>query len=405
MLFTIALHEFRASVLRASFVWMTLGMPILFVSYLGLVTGIGALSASEARRTGPPKPVAVVDEARLLGETEAFRTYPSVNVAEQALERGAISAFVVLPPDYIRDGELDLYSDQVDWWIATQPRRISRRIHEQLLRQSGIDPDLLDRTRGSAEVTQYQRSEDGSFIEVDQTLEIAAFAIPAGTTMGLIFALAMNASLLLASVVEDKENKMMDVLLSSARADDLLFGKVLGIVGAGLLQIGVWTIMTMPIGLIALATTVDTSALWTLVSIPRLLLALAFGVFSFLFYGVMLVGLGSFGSSFRDSQQLAAVVIMLPMIPLIASPLFLSNANGIVPRILSFFPPTCAPAMMLRVAIDDIAAWEIGSSLLVLLASIVIAVRGAAKLFRVGTLLYGKRPSIRRLWDALVEPM
>jgi len=274
------------------------------------------------------------------------------------------------------------------------------------LRTAGVDSELLARTRRRPAVSRYERGEADSFVKVDAALKLAALGIPAATTFGLILALAMNASLLLASVVEDKENKMMDVLLSSAPADDLLFGKVIGIVGAGLLQLTVWALITLPlVAFTVLATVDDPSALLSVISVPRLLLGIGFGVVSFLFYGVMLVGLGSFGSSFRDSQQLAAVVIMMPMVPLIAAPLFLSNANGMVPRILSFLPPTAAPAMMLRMAVDEVAAWEIALSLAVLLASIWLAVRVAAKLFRVGTLLYGKRPSLSLLIRSLVEPM
>ena len=405
MLFIIALHEFRASVLRPSFLWMTLGMPVLMALYTATVTGIGTVSASEARRVTEPRSVAVVDEGDLLDEADATKEFASRAEARNALDRGEISAFVVLPADYVDRGGLELYTDTFEWWAMGQPRALAARIHDRLLRDAGVDETLLSRTQARPDVTQYELSGE-HFVEVDVIFEAAAFAIPVGTTMGLIFALAMNASLLLASVVEDKENKMMDVLLSSARADDLLFGKVLGIVSAGLLQLAVWTLMTLPIGVLGLLATLDDpSTLWSVIAIPRLLLAMTFGVVSFLFYGVMLVGLGSFGSSFRDSQQLAAVVIMLPMVPVIASPMFLTNPDGMGPRILSFLPPTAAPAMMFRVAIGEVAWWEIALSFIVLIGSILLAVRAAAKLFRVGTLLYGKRPSLTLLWRALVEPM
>ena len=408
MLLTIALHELRASVLRPSFVLMTLGMPLLMGLYLLTVTGIVSLSAVEANRTGTARPwsFAVVDIGDLLDDTDGLRELDSRRAAIEALDDGTISAFVVLPADYVQRGEIELYAETFDVWAMGQPPRIASRVNQELLRTAGVDSELLARTRRRPAVSRYERGEADSFVKVDAALKLAALGIPAATTFGLILALAMNASLLLASVVEDKENKMMDVLLSSAPADDLLFGKVIGIVGAGLLQLTVWALITLPlVAFTVLATVDDPSALLSVISVPRLLLGIGFGVVSFLFYGVMLVGLGSFGSSFRDSQQLAAVVIMMPMVPLIAAPLFLSNANGMVPRILSFLPPTAAPAMMLRMAVDEVAAWEIALSLAVLLASIWLAVRVAAKLFRVGTLLYGKRPSLSLLIRSLVEPM
>ncbi len=406
LLFTIALHEFRASVMRASFVWMTLGMPVLMGLYVLTVTSIGTSAAQATRSSGTGQAVALVDEGGLLGDSEDFTTFDSVDEAGRALDQGSISGFVVLPSDYVESGRLDAYTESFDWWAVSQPRRMAGRIHDRLLELAGVDDALLSRLDQRATVTQFQRAEDGQFVEVDQVLYFASFLVPAGTIAGLVFALAMNASLLLASVVEDKENKMMDVLLSSARADDLLFGKVLGIVGAGLLQLAVWAFMAAPLALAALLATVsDTSLLWSVISVPRLLLALGFGVMSFLFYGVMLVGLGSFGSSFRDSQQLAAVVIMMPMVPVVALPVLATWPDGFGSRFLSFFPPTTAPAMMLRVTLAEVAWWELALSFGVLVVSIVVAVRAAARLFRAGTLLYGKRPSLGLLWEALTGPM
>jgi ABC-2 type transport system permease protein len=404
MIGVVALHEFLAAVMRRSFVWMTLGMPVIFVAYLALVAGIGRLAAADELSRRNSLPVGLVDEAAPMGAETHFRPFPSVQAAQDALRAGEIATFVVLPPDYVQRGAYTAYVREYRWFGSTRDDRIARHVHERLLARSGVDPALLQRTQRSPEVTTFELAEDGQFLEVDLQSRLAAFVIPVATTVGLVFALAMNASLLLASVVEDKENKMMDVLLSSTKADDLLFGKVLGIVSAGLLQILVWGVLLVALGL-AVASMFPVMDVLGALSWSRMLLALGFALLAFLFYGVMLVGLGSFGSSFRDSQQLAVIIIMLPMIPFVAFPLFLSDPNGPVPRVMSYLPPTTAPAMVLRLAAGPIAWQEVVFTLLLLGLSVVVAVQVSAKLFRTGTLLYGKRADVITIVRSLWEPM
>jgi ABC-2 type transport system permease protein len=403
MIGVIALHEFLAAVMRRSFVWMTLGMPLIFVAYLMLVAGIGRLAAADEVSRRNSLPVGLVDEGAAIGSESQFRPFASVPLAQDALRAGEIASFVVLPTDYVQRGAYTVYVREYRWFGSARDDRIARHLHERLLARSGVDPTLLKRTQTAPEVTTFELAE-GDFVEVDLQSRLAAFAIPVATTVGLVFALAMNASLLLASVVEDKENKMMDVLLSSTKADDLLFGKVLGIVSAGLLQIFVWGTLMGLLGLAA-ASMYPVGDVLGALSWSRMLLALGYALLAFLFYGVLLVGLGSFGSSFRDSQQLAVVIIMLPMIPFVAFPLFLSDPNGPVPRVMSYLPPTTAPAMVLRLAAGPISWQEVVFTLLILALSVVVATQVAARLFRTGTLLYGKRADVITIVRSLWEPM
>jgi ABC-2 type transport system permease protein len=404
MIGVVALHEFLAAVMRRSFVWMTLGMPVIFVAYIGLVMGIGRLAAADEVSRRNSLPVGLVDEVEPAGAETHFRPFATVQDAQNALRAKEIASFVVLPPDYVQRGVYTVYVREYRWFGANRDDRIARHVHERLLARAGVDPTLLQRTQKPPEVITFELAEDGQFLQVDLQARLAAFFIPVATTAGLVFALAMNASLLLASVVEDKENKMMDVLLSSTRADDLLFGKVLGIVSAGVLQLVVWGAM-MGLVAVVLASMLPAGDLLGQLSISRLPLAICFALLAFLFYGVLLVGLGSFGSSFRDSQQLSVIIIMLPMIPFVAFPLFLSDANGPVPRMLSYLPPTVAPAMVLRLAAGPVAWQEVIFTLLLLALSIVVAVKVSARLFRAGTLLYGKRADVITIARSLWEPM
>ena len=110
MIRVIALHEFLAAVLRKSFVLMTLGMPLLFGAYLGLVTGLGALAAAdEASRQSAAKPVGIVDPGGLVADPGAFRIFEDRARAEAAIRNGRLSAFAVIPSDYVQTGEYALY--------------------------------------------------------------------------------------------------------------------------------------------------------------------------------------------------------------------------------------------------------------------------------------------------------
>ena len=274
-------------------------------------------------------------------------------------------------------------------------------IRKEILKKTSLTDNEVDRIRNYASAKEFEISKEGDFEEVNLLSKGLSLGIPLAVAGLLVLALMMNASALLASIAEEKENKVMEVIVSSVSADHLLFGKVLGIVCAGLLQIVIWMAMISVIPLVlqsAMNEFVDYE-----INVGQLLISGIFMVIGFMFYGSLLAGMGSLGSTYKDCQQLSAAVIICACVPMMVATVFISDPNSTVPRYMSMIPFFSPVGMTLRLGSGDIPLWEIGISLLILIFSTWCAVKVAARLFRAGTLMRGKPPGIREIWKVLVQ--
>ncbi len=438
---TIAIHEFLFTIKRKTFYLVTLGMPLIVLAYGGLVALIAFSSASsELRSLG--KPIAVVDRSGILtgpggdlhdlqpGAVFEYESKPedlealmpargpgvadlpipktiyrllrfeALSVAQQALADGTVRAVVVVPEDYIASGTLQHFTLKRDL-LSTQAGLgfLGRLLGRNILRRAQLPPEAIARVQRDPAVVEYEQNPDGAFEPVNLYSKWFSLGMPLGISGLLLIALMMNAGLLLASVAEEKENKVMEVILSSVSAEQLLFGKVLGLVAAGVLQILVWLAM---VGVVPILTMTlvrehfDYDIHWVQMGIGCL-----FVLLGLVFYGCLLAGLGSMGSTYKDCQQLTVSVILCACVPFMAIASFASNPDGWVARLLSWIPLFSPGSMMLRTGLTVVPWWDVGLSLILLLGGIWLATKVSARWFRAGTLMVGKKPGIREIWQAL----
>jgi ABC-2 type transport system permease protein len=326
----------------------------------------------------------VRSELRKQSGAVVFRSLPSREAA--AAER-TLRGFYLVPPDYLEKGEIELtvrkggfMSDNRPGWRAVQnlvaaslvegrmdPLRARRLWQPPALRSTSIDSAGRP-TRG------------GAFDE------ISSFAVPYFFTIFFLLSIMTSAGYLLQGVAEEKENRIIEILLSSVTPSELLAGKVLGLGAAGLTQIGVWVVLGIT-PLLVLAPFVQLR--WS-----QLLVAVCFFVLGFLALGSLMAGFGSVGTNMRESQQLSLVWSMSAVSPMFFIAVLLAEPNGILARVLSFIPITAPITMMLRVSAASVPWWEIALSIVVLAASLPLIIRMSGKIFRVGILMYGKRPTL-----------
>jgi ABC-2 type transport system permease protein len=124
------------------------------------------------------------------------------------------------------------------------------------------------------------------------------------------------------------------------------------------------------------------------------LLCLTYFVLAFLLFGTLITGTGVIGTNAKDMQQYGMFWAIGAAIPMPFLEVILRDTNGTAARILSYFPLTSAVTMMLRIGTGNCPWWEIPLTLLILAASVWLALRFAARIFRTGLLMYGKRPTI-----------
>ena len=450
MIRTVAWHEFWFTVRKKSYYLVTLGMPLLLLGYIGVVALIVLMTVpGEIDRLS--KPVGVIDHTGMLtaegapfadavvGEEFAIVKPESEDVAPDVatlkasdisklaedpdfgglverkvvllndvesgrdkLEDESWNGIVVIPEDYIKTGAIKVYTRRSDLMGSTMNTGwLSKMIRSEILKTTDLTPNQVERIRSFATATEFEINEEGKFEEVNILSKGLSLGIPLAVAGLLVVALMMNSSALLASIAEEKENKVMEVIVSSVSADQLLFGKVLGIVCAGLLQIAIWMAMVSVIPLLlqlVMNEFVDYD-----VNVLQLVISGVFMVMGFMFYGSLLAGMGSLGSTYKDCQQLSAVVIVCACVPIMMPTIFIADPNAIVPRVLSMIPFFSPIGMTLRLGSGDIALWEAGLSFLILAVSTWIAIKIAARLFRAGTLMRGKPPGIREIWKVLTQ--
>ncbi len=211
-----------------------------------------------------------------------------------------------------------------------------------------------------------------------------------------LLSVLMTSGFLLQGTATEKENKVVDVLLASANPDEVLAGKLLGLGAAGLLQVALWLSLLMAggIGILPMLMATHVEVPWTAV-----LLALPLFIASFLFFGSLMMGSGSLGSNMREAQQLAMVWSLTAAMPLMMMGPLIQDPHGIVARVLTWVPITSAAVVMLRASMDAaaLAWWEAAGAFVVLAASTWLAIRVGARLFRIGLLSSGSRPSFREI--------
>jgi ABC-2 type transport system permease protein len=248
----------------------------------------------------------------------------------------------------------------------------------------------IERTRRFA-VTRTGEVRDGG-----TAASVVRIAVPVIFMVLFLISVLMTSGYLMQGTATEKENKVVDVLLASANPDQILAGKLLGLGGAGLLQIAVWLGILMVTGLGVVPMLISAK-----LDVPWLALGLAvpFFIMAFLFFGGLMLGTGSLGSNMREAQQLAMVWSLTAAVPLMMMAVLIREPNGTVARVLTWVPFTAAPVVILRASNDAalLAWWEVAGALLTLIVATWIALRVGARLFRIGLLSTGARPSLREI--------
>ena len=428
---TVASFEFLSAVKRPGYLIATFGMP-LFLAFYGAVvaipayyaeqkdreltvhgvvdrSGLLALEGDVAAGQGPQ----VSDEMRrtleaagqgkaldqALGPSQfVFRPYATADEAHAALAARHIRGFFVLPEGYLADGAVEAYSAATGFSLGGPDARDALRelVRERLV-AGRVDPIVGERIIRPLRTTErFAVTGAGEIREGGGTALLVRTMVPLLFMFLFLLSILMTSGYLMQGTATEKENKVVEVLLASANPDEILGGKLLGLGAAGLLQIAVWLSMMLVAGIgvapLLLASSVDMP--WT-----ALALAIPFFIVAFLFFGSLILGTGSLGSNMREAQQLAMVWSLMAAFPLMMLTVLVRDPHGTMGRILTWIPFTSGPVIVLRASADSAALgwWEIGGAFAVLVLSTYVALRVGGRLFRIGLLSAGARPSLREI--------
>ncbi|MFC2070438.1 ABC transporter permease [Chloroflexota bacterium] len=384
-------HEFLHTIKRKGFIIMTLLVPVLALLAIGIFHVV-------LKTIEPPEieitTIGYVDEA---GGFDSYTTqgiielirYDTQDETTDALIKGDVSEYFVIPPDYMSTGIVNRYTLEKE--VETPPgiTTVIKNFLTSNLLSEKVPPETVSRIEAPLILMVTRLTETGE-VDTEQG-GYGSIIIPGVFSLLLALSLMLSSTYMIQGLGDEKESRLVEVLLSSVSSRQLLIGKVLGLGAAGLVQVVVW-LASAPL-LLNLASSTFGGFISTINIPPNfLILGIVYFILGYLLFSSLAVGVGAISPNAREGQQLAMIYTLFTYVPLWFSSLLFIFPNSPVWVVLTIFPITAPISVMLRLGVSDIAAWELVVSIGVLVLSIIGIMSLAIRAFRIYLLMYGKRP-------------
>ena len=396
----IARHEFVTAVKKVSYILLTFSLPVLVI--LGMLVYYGITQwASEKPPTEKPS-IGYIDNTGLFDEYTTtdkvnFVPYVAGDEAKQELFNGNISEYFIIPADYLDTGAVYRYTTKREIEPPSSLNSIEDFLIANLI-SDNVSNNILTRVNNPLYAQSFRLNKDTGEIvppEKDTSAYVMTYVFGILFLMSLFFA----SGYLLQGVAEEKENRLIEILLSSVSAKQLLTGKVLGLGAAGLLQISVWLITIIVFVLVASANIPILAGLK--VSASLIALSIVYFILGYMLFGVLFAAIGSLGTTARESNQWTVIVVLPAILPLELLYLFITNPDHVVYIIFTLFPLSAPIAIIMKASVGALPIWQLALSMIIMIVSIIVTIWLASRIFRTVLLMYGKRPSISEIWRNL----
>lgn len=398
-------EELRRATRRLAYRISTLAVPVLLLVLLIAVPLVRDITSGDENGEVRNAQIGLLD---LSGDVatedsieEGLRIFLDRERGVTALVADEIKAFFVISQDYVNNGRVEWLHTGSVISADVSGQDYSERF-QSWLRKALIADALPDevKTRFSrpAEFESTVVSEGGSTKE--GVKEVDSFSISYIFAIMLGLAVATGSGYLLQSVSDEKENRMIEILLTSVSPLGVMAGKVLALGSAGLLQVIVWAASIAFLGPRILESFPDLDQ-WSVEPI-FLFWVVSFFLAGYFVIGVIMAGIGGATTSYREGSAISLIV----MLPAVGLPLWLNmaiagNPDEGIARVLSFVPLTAPVTMILRLGATEVSLVEIVGSLAVTILGGIGLLWASARVFRAGLLMYGQRMSLRRVLSTL----
>jgi ABC-2 type transport system permease protein len=393
-------HEFVNTVRRKAFVILTLAFPV--IALLGLLAA--QVIPGMITPTTTIEKVGYVDKVGIFtqGLTE-YKTelvpYAGEDVAKTALTDKKIKEYFVIGPDYLSTGLVQRYTLTSEIAPSSTVQTV---IKDFLLNNllKGNSEEVIARAKSPLNIDSTTLTAAGT--PAARQGGFSALILPYIFSILLMMAIFTSSGYLLQGLGEEKENRVMEILLSSISPRQLLAGKVLGLGAAGLVQIVVWLISAN--FLMKIASSTWGNVIGSLQVPPEfLILGVIYFILGYLLMAVLMAGVGSISPTAREGQQMSAIFTLPVIIPIYFMGLIMEHPENVAVKILTFFPITAPITVIVRSGLSEIPLWELLVSISILILSIWGLFILTTKLFRTYLLMYGKRPDLREIIRSFKE--
>lgn len=396
--------EFLNTVTKRSFILSVILVPlipaILFFALNLLNQNDNSPSLTEVftSEVANPLPVGVVDQSGLIKDYPDWLTQGNLlPIADEATARqqtadNLLEGFYIVSADYLESGKVTFIKPEINMITElVQQGALDNLINYNLM---GSDQDLFLRYTNPLNYT-FEYINEATADTRDQGA-ISTFFTPYVIIMFFYMLILISSSFMLSAVGKDKDNKTIEVLLTSAKPLDLFGGKLLAFAASSLLQLLAWG------GGIAIIMNFGGNSLSFMQGMELPTRVFTLGTFYFLLgfflYGSLMAGFGALAPNMREGNQ-ASFIIMIPLIfSIMIMQQVIQNPNGGISLFLSLFPPTSSVIMMARLSINAVPFWQIALSLLLLIATVGFVIRAVTNMFSSQTLLSGEKFEVKKFF-------
>ncbi|MCM1034976.1 MAG: ABC transporter permease [Paludibacter sp.] len=409
-------REYKTRVCKKSFILLTLLTPLLLVGIVALPILLSQ-AKSDTQRT-----VVVIDSSGLyrsvFADTAAFHfIYTEDSLTEARTEYTDVTGFLCITGNLAKpEGNVIYYSDKqanVEM-MAYLRSTLGKFVEQQKLDDYNI-PDLSQIIRDVQTEVPITTIKWGDNDEEKQGSAELAEVVGMLSAFLIYMFIVLYGAQVMSGVVQEKSNRIMEVMVSSVRPFQLMMGKIIGIALVGLTQFFLWVVLlTFCFGVVlpmvssgadsAMAAGSDTIELLKAlqaVDVPSLLvLFVVYFLCGYLLYASFFAAFGSAVDNETDTQQFSLILTIPIVFAMYAAIYSAQNPDGPLAFWCSMIPFTSPIVMLVRLPFD-VAWWEIGLSIFILIVSFVGSTWLAGKIYRTGILMYGKKPSWAELWKWL----
>lgn len=408
-------REFIERVRTKWFIISTVLGPVFLI-------GVMVLPAVLATRDSGPRTIAVVDEgsgglaervATQFGTGNRFNVSlvtvderdrdAALDTLTSAVQAKRLDGFLILRPTTLETGKFEYRGRNVASIRDMQTIELALRqivVVERLTRR-GIDPALVEEAQERIEIETMRITKRGATGETGVATFFLAYFVGFVLYM-MIFLYAVN---VMRSVIEEKQTRIIEVLVSSMKPFELMLGKVIGVGGVGLFQSAIWGVSALGLlaygsalfGMIGISPEQAAAVKFPVIGLGFVLVTLGYFLFGYIIYSALFAVVGASVNTEAEAQQAQMPVTMLLVVAIIMFPAVLQEPGGklgVAMGMIPFFSPIIMPT---RYAASEIPLTEVALSFGVLVLSTFLTVWIAARIYRIGILMYGKRPSVREM--------
>lgn len=384
-LWLIAKHEYRETALKRAFLLLTFGIPLGMLALIAVAVVVEESGAS-------PLPLGYVDHSGLLDlsrytelpnpeDRVPLRAFADESSAQAALEGGQVQAVFVFPADYPANLQTDLY------FLDSPPEGKVWSDLDDFVRLNLIadyPQDLRVRLFEGPDVTVHDLASGRTFSEIG----IVNIMLPFFASFFLFFSTMSASGYLLGVVAGEKENRTIEVMVTSVTPGQLIAGKTLGLFAATLTQLAIY-IVTGVVGVVIAARFVpelqQLQMPWAYIALMA-----AFFLPTYLLISGIMIAIGSSVTGLEQGQQIAGILNLLFILPIFLTPLLFENPGSPPLVALTLFPTTAFLTVSLRWGLGTVPVWQLTLSWVLLVTTAALTIWAAARIFRMGMLRYGQ---------------